>query len=255
MRDFSIPDFFLGISPGKSIRVPTVLFKHYDHLRTHYAHPAISLDTESKLVLHDTKRIKWPNPCNRFRQRHGISCTQLANRILNEIINHVLAGIQEHRHRLAALFEFVRDHVQYVPERRVEYLRFPIETLLNRQGDCEDFAMALVALYKLAGYEVALFLFYDDSKAFYHVCCAVRAEKWLSERELWVLTGYQRMGYVWKILDPAFQHEFDTLPAWKTKYLDPRTDTWVPRHAAKARIVDYHSLKPSARLDIKQIRI
>ncbi len=53
------------------------------------------------------------------------------------------------------VIEFVRNFVQYKREEG-EYPKYPLETLIERSGDCEDFSITGAALLYVLGYEVAL---------------------------------------------------------------------------------------------------
>ena len=68
------------------------------------------------------------------------------------------------------LTAFVQQCVPYVPDPETlghDYPRFPIETLVDRGGDCEDKAALLLALMKTFGYDVKMVEFTD------HVAAAI----------------------------------------------------------------------------------
>ena len=55
-------------------------------------------------------------------------------------------------HRAAALFEWVRDHVRYIPDvHEVETLATPVKTLAALFGDCDDQATLLATLFESVG--------------------------------------------------------------------------------------------------------
>lgn len=74
------------------------------------------------------------------------------------------------------ILRFVQENIEYTPDDvtkgRVEYWRFPVETLVDKQGDCEDSSVLFAAIMDALDYDVAL-LFYswldDDSQRVGHL--------------------------------------------------------------------------------------
>jgi len=58
---------------------------------------------------------------------------------------------------VSLVLSFVQQAVHYQSE-EVEYPRYPVETLVEEAGDCEDFSILGAAILKCMGYEVALLL-------------------------------------------------------------------------------------------------
>jgi len=72
-----------------------------------------------------------------------------------------LEGLDEMRKAELSLafvqsFTYIGDNVTEAAD---EYPRYPVETLVDREGDCEDTAILLAAILDEMGYDVALLLF------------------------------------------------------------------------------------------------
>jgi len=87
-----------------------------------------------------------------------------------------------------------------VTTRLDEYPRYPIETLFDREGDCEDTSILLAAILTEMGYDVALLLFEE----FDHIGLGINfpfeyGNSWIHSdgRRYWYLdtTGGQTMGW------------------------------------------------------------
>ena len=87
-----------------------------------------------------------------------------------------------------------------VTTRLDEYPRYPIETLFDREGDCEDTSILLAAILTEMGYDVALLLFEE----FDHIGLGINfpleyGNSWIHSdgRRYWYLdtTGGQSMGW------------------------------------------------------------
>lgn len=81
------------------------------------------------------------------------------------------------------LFLYVRDNIRYVRDvYGVETLALPVITLHTRQGDCDDKACLLAAMYEAIGYATRFVVTgYTDPRVFEHVylqvfCC----NKWFN---------------------------------------------------------------------------
>lgn len=62
-----------------------------------------------------------------------------------------------HRHHPAALFDYVKGHVQYVPDPvGVEYVAPPAETVECGGGDCDDQAVLVASLCEAVGFPARL---------------------------------------------------------------------------------------------------
>ncbi len=70
-------------------------------------------------------------------------------------------GYRKHE-QLCFTLAFVQQSIRYVhdlapnSDRIIEYPKYPLETLMDQTGDCEDQVVLLAALLKLMGYKVAL---------------------------------------------------------------------------------------------------
>ena len=62
--------------------------------------------------------------------------------------------------KLNLIAAFVQS-ISYVPERE-EYARYPLETLIDQKGDCEDSAILTAAVVQQMGYPVVLLVFLEE---------------------------------------------------------------------------------------------
>lgn len=71
-----------------------------------------------------------------------------------------------------ALFEFVRDHVRYVPDVwGVETIAYPLLTLRKKTGDCDDQTALLCALLESVGFPTRFVMTGYSGPDFEHVYC------------------------------------------------------------------------------------
>ncbi len=88
----------------------------------------------------------------------------LSRPYLRSLLNMLLSRARSRGYDEIQTLEFVASFVQHIPynlEKDVimasgEYPRFPMETLMDYGGDCEDHAILLATLYMEMGYDVAL---------------------------------------------------------------------------------------------------
>ncbi|MFX1562685.1 MAG: transglutaminase domain-containing protein [Promethearchaeota archaeon] len=231
--------------------LPSVVLVHVDELRRYHAHPDTALSTYVKAVLHDCNLLRWPGPCNAVIESWGRDCAATARKAIDVIVNQVERRFDSGLPQVIALYELVRDYVNYQSETG-QVLRFPIETLTLGKGDCEDQAMALAALYKAAGYDTAIVRLWDSERSFHHICCAIRADEWINHG-LWTLGGDRDEDYIWKVLDPAFIHPFNELPSWIQDYKDQKGKPWVPPEVGSALYVSWDALSDKMRKDVIKI--
>ena len=57
-----------------------------------------------------------------------------------------------------AIYYFVQDYVQYVPDPEVQYVESPAEVLLTKGADCEGFVLAVMALAESVGIDTRMVL-------------------------------------------------------------------------------------------------
>jgi hypothetical protein len=75
-------------------------------------------------------------------------------------------------HQAAAIFEFVKAEVSYVPDPRgIDYVASPTETLEVGGGDCDDHAVLLSSLYEAVGIPTRVVLCRSNRRR--HVLCQV----------------------------------------------------------------------------------
>jgi hypothetical protein len=232
--------------------LPNAVLIHVDELRRHYAHPGDALETYVKTILHDCNEIRWDCPCNAFEESWNINSQILSKEMFNLIVKEIVRNSGSGLEHVEALYNLVNQHVRYTSEKG-QILRFPIETLTLGKSDCEDQAIALAALYRAAGYESAIVRLWDYKRTFHHVCCAVRADKWI-DVGLWTLGGRRENDYVWKVLDPAFDHPFNELPSWIEHYHNKRGKPWVPSEVGSAIVVGLNALPKKFRKDIQKLQ-
>ena len=150
--------------------------------------------------------------------------------------------------RAAALFEYVKNHVTYVPDpihrgQNVEYNATPVETLESGGGDCDDQAVLMASLLSAIGIDNRMLLlgndrdewhlatefrldasmrdvFPDVLNEFYaNVDRAVNSGSYLSFEEdggLWLLADTTRdfVGDYGSLLDQGFLYQTDSGLHW-----------------------------------------
>jgi len=80
----------------------------------------------------------------------------------NNIIIQRLAGELKTQEDIRS---FVYQNIEYINDQKkygYEYPQYPIETLWNRSGDCEDMSYLLSSLLQAQGYDTVLFVFKGD---------------------------------------------------------------------------------------------
>lgn len=129
-----------------------------------------------------------------------------------KIIKDIVAALREQTQYLnyddatvaKEIAKFVQDAIEYeydsVSSGREEYPRYPIETLYEGLGDCEDTSILMAALLKEWGYEVG-FLHLPG-----HIAVAVRASDDYSSTAYYEINGHRYLyiestGSGWKIGD------------------------------------------------------
>lgn len=80
----------------------------------------------------------------------------------NKIVTHACDGNSKVCYA-KALFYFVRDNIEYVPDPADEYIQSPEETLYSGGGDCEDMTILLVMLMKSININSRISLTYDHA--------------------------------------------------------------------------------------------
>jgi len=81
----------------------------------------------------------------------------------DETIKQIFTKLSSYKNSVAFFLAFVQ-HLKYILDNLTgykEYPQFPVETLGNLGGDCEDTAILFATLAKLAGYKVVLIKFGD----------------------------------------------------------------------------------------------
>ncbi|MBU0577809.1 hypothetical protein KJ742_05880 [Patescibacteria group bacterium] len=102
---------------------------------------------------------------------------------IKQVANYIAANSCKKADRVCqskALFYFVRDNIQYVPDEKFhDQLENPITVLKTGGADCEDMAVLLLALEKSIGNSVQLV--YVPSHAFAQISIPkYKSEKWLN---------------------------------------------------------------------------
>ncbi|MFC2095744.1 hypothetical protein ACFLSW_04825 [Candidatus Bipolaricaulota bacterium] len=115
--------------------------------------------------------------------------------------------------------------IPYVGE-SCEYPRYPLEMLVDGQGDCEDAAILTAALVKNMGFDVVLLAFLEES----HMAVGIRVLPPLHQD----LTSYEWNGSLYFYLEP-------TTLGWAIGQIPP---TYVSQPAIIGLHETYASLKP-----------
>ena len=114
------------------------------------------------------------------------------------------------RETVDMVVKFVQQIVTYEPDIG-EYPRYPIETLVDGAGDCEDFVILGAALLRALGYQVCLIVFEE------HVALGVAGEEGLP-------------GYYWEDKGSRYYHYELTGRGWELGEIPD------PRRYSKARL-------------------
>jgi hypothetical protein len=89
--------------------------------------------------------------------------------VITELARVLTQGLDTPEAQAQALLDWVAEYVKYTPDyckvgdhrAAGDYFRYPVETLFEACGDCEDSSFLYAALCKAAGLEVALVLYPD----------------------------------------------------------------------------------------------
>jgi hypothetical protein len=106
-----------------------------------------------------------PGQWDEYVREHTPETLVLAGRLLALGRGHLYRGYEQACNTLA----FVQHCIAYAADvspvdgQPIEYPKYPIEALLDEQGDCEDHALLAGALLKRMGYEVALVFLPDHA--------------------------------------------------------------------------------------------
>lgn len=84
----------------------------------------------------------------------------------------ITEGLNTEEARSRAIDGFVKKFIYYKTD-RWENPKYPVETLVDRNGDCEDIAVLTASLMKVAGIKTALILFTREG-AIGHLSCGVK---------------------------------------------------------------------------------
>jgi len=89
--------------------------------------------------------------------------------------------------RINFILKFVQQSINYKPDNetkeRLEYWRFPVETLVDQVGDCEDSSVLLASIMKALDYDVALLLYSweENNKKFGHLAVGIHIDNFDGE--------------------------------------------------------------------------
>lgn len=208
---------------GDSYQISPALKEHYELLRKEIFGGALQNTPHRDIrfflgaILHDLGEIEWP-ACTRYYQEHGSYCHDQARSALNALVRENTGGRRDYG-AIRRIYEHTRSSIECQKEEG-EIPKFPYETLAYGSGDCEDQAMFLAALLKLAGFESGIVAINDYISNFGHAFCIVRVSPQAAAGALWKFDRYAEYGNCWKILDTAYRQNFDDIPRWFNRYLE-----------------------------------
>ena len=185
--------------------------------------------------LHDLAGIEWP-ACEHYRQGQGKDCNGPVRARLEQLAEGLASG-KRNIEGIKSIFEYVRKGIRYSTEKG-NIPKFPYETLQSGRGDCEDQAMLLAVMLKLAGFESGLVRIYDPETDFRHVFCIVRVQPGEAPVRQWSFDEYPEYGHCWMILDAAYSHPFSRLPKWLGRYRRADGKYSIPAGVTKAVVID-----------------
>jgi len=108
--------------------------------------------------------------------------------------------------RLNLVIAFVQG-IPYAAE-EAEYPRYPLETLVDRQGDCEDMAILAAALLQRMHFDVVLLAFTEEQHMALGLCVTLP------------VTQHERTAFVWEGKD--YYYVEVTGPGWAVGEVPPR---------------------------------
>lgn len=189
--------------------------------------------------IEDAWNNKWPKAKGIYRARNGRKY-DIRNFIWKDdailkdlILAHKLKGIdiKEFQNDISAFkcMKFVKDNIKYVPDPvkpHPEHWKFPVETLHDKHGDCDDSSLLLASLCLNCGipaYRIKVALGWANSgkntKEFYHAYCIYLREydnEWVvidtnsadvNEFDIWKRVKAKDNPY-YKSPDKTFNNEF-----------------------------------------------
>lgn len=219
------PQSSAGATPpaGRTFQMSPALKEHYELLRKEIFGGALQNTPHQNIrfylgaVLHDLGEIEWP-ACARYYKEHGGYCRDQAKGELNALATEITRGGNDYE-AVRKIYEYVRSNITYQKEEG-EVPKFPYETLAYGSGDCEDQAILLATLLKLAGFESGVVAIDDYISGFGHAFCIVKANPQAAPGALWKFDRYAEYGNCWKILDTAYRQKFDDIPKWFNRYME-----------------------------------
>jgi len=95
---------------------------------------------------------------SKYRESRNVSKflkSQLDNSTLKQIVKDNNWETKSNDRKIIAILKWVHDNIKYVSDRiqykRTEYWANPVETIINGKGDCEDGAILIYCLARIAG--------------------------------------------------------------------------------------------------------
>ena len=90
------------------------------------------------------------------------------DKLLNDLSNQLISLAKKENYNSVTtanfILKFVQQNIEYVPDNISkgpdEYWRYPIETLVEKQGDCEDTSALFGSIMDALNYDVVLLLYF-----------------------------------------------------------------------------------------------
>lgn len=228
--------------------MPKGLDEHYERIRMYASKKFTNEGDPGRLlfystqVLHDLGNYTYDQYCSEFNKTVGIECKNLTMNFPIDFLGYINRSYPN-TGRMEQVYNWVNYFVSYVNDTS-EFERFPIETLVNRYGDCEDQAMALCFLLESCGYETALCMIHDKNLTKYgpdglhHVFCVVRKNGFEYNGTLIQLHRYSEYGNSWIVLDAAFSHLFGEDAEWMDNYRMENGTVYIPPTVWDSLLID-----------------
>ena len=119
---------------------------------------SISVSVDSAMYTYYRGLGRYYNPETFFHYVNDANNEALIHEIVQQIMQSSTLFSRNNSALVRELANFVQEVITYLYDRDTtgeeEYPRYPIETLYERQGDCEDTSILMAALLKAYGYEV-----------------------------------------------------------------------------------------------------
>lgn len=188
-----------------------------------YYYDQQSVEYASNVCAHDRSILFWPSIEDNYYDLKGSHLTHDAYSIIEKIIDYIdIKSSDSETVKIEKILNFITSNIEYQSDLNDEFL-FPIETLVYRTGDCDDFSILAGTLLEEVGFECAIGFFTKDSQNTGHSMVLIKLND-IVGYNYWYFDDLTNMGLSdgkWIILEPQAtienQHSDDWFKDWKIK--------------------------------------